>query len=468
MSVPLNRALSTKAQSANADYMLALKTLIDQIRTLQQNLAQDLPQLLATKSTDTKHFDPTITAFKKALTAACTRSQIREIRDKRKVAFGGAFSAGKSSLINAVIGEKRLVVEIDPTTSIPTYVCAGEKERIRAVNLFQKPITLKPTEFTSLTHDEQAKHGTQIGGLLRTVVIQMPSFGWQHLALLDTPGYSKPTQEQSHERTDADIAYEQLNSADCIVWVVSAAAGVIAEDELEFLARLNADIPKLVVLNRADSKPAQDLADIQALVQRTLQQNKIDVVGVVTASARKPKDYPLTGLIDWLDKWNQPINKTTQTVSQKVKAVLGQLHEQVRYAHYEVQHLSQMLADDTTQQFATDELKALVTLAKQQQALLVDAENELKNIEAQNVLYRIDEFVELVKQQIKLNKEAAKRQAQQEALALKRKKAKAKARAKARAEAKRRAQYEEDDDDDEDEQKQEESGFFGWLKTIFS
>ena len=38
------------------------------------------------------------------------------------VAFGGGFSAGKSSLINAVLGKKLLVTEVGPTTSLPTYL----------------------------------------------------------------------------------------------------------------------------------------------------------------------------------------------------------------------------------------------------------------------------------------------------------------------------------------------------------
>lgn len=400
-----NQMLQVKAQP-HPEYLLALQKLIDRSELLQRELQQQLPELLEDRSTETQYFDEYLSYLADTLHEVQQYSAIGEIRAKKRVAFGGAFSAGKSSLINALIGEKRLVVEIDPTTSIPTYVCAGEAERITALNLFQRSVGLAQAEFASLTHDEQVKHGTHVGGLLRTVVIQMPSFGWQHLALLDTPGYSKPTKEQSHERTDADIAYEQLNSADCIVWVVSAASGVISEDELEFLARLDADIPKLVVLNRADSKPAQDLADIQALVQCTLQQKNIAVVDVVIASARKPKDYPLTGLIAWLDEWDQPVQTATQSLAQFIKAVLGQLHEQVRYAHYEVQHVYQMQADKNTR-FSQAALSRLIESARQQQILLADAEIKLKKIERDRVVAKIAEFVELAKEQFDL-KEAVR------------------------------------------------------------
>lgn len=418
-----NQMLQIKAQPY-PEYLLALQKLIDRSELLQRELQQQLPELLEDRSTEAQYFDEYLSYLADTLREVQQYSAIAEIRAKKRVAFGGAFSAGKSSLINALIGEKRLVVEIDPTTSIPTYVCAGEAERITAINLFQRSVELAQAEFAGLTHDEQVKHGTHIGGLLRTVVIQMPSFGWQHLALLDTPGYSKPTQEQSHERTDADIAYEQLNSADCIVWVVSAAAGVISEDELAFLARLDADTPKLVVLNRADSKPAQDLADIQALVQRTLQQNNIDVVGVVTASARKPKDHPLTGLVEWLNEWDQPVQTATQSLEQSIKAVLGQLHEQVRYAHYELQHV-QMMQADTAVQFDQDILVSVMDAAQQQQQLLVDAEAALHSIEQLHALEKVAEFVELATKQAELNEQEQQRKAEQELKALKKLQAKA-------------------------------------------
>ena len=408
-----NQMLQIKVQPY-PEYLLALQKLIDRSELLQRELQQQLPELLEDRSTETQYFDEYLNYLSDTLHEVQQYSAIGEIRAKKRVAFGGAFSAGKSSLINALIGEKRLVVEIDPTTSIPTYVCAGEAERITAINLFQRSVELAQAEFASLTHDEQVKHGTHIGGLLRMVVIQMPSFGWQHLALLDTPGYSKPTQEQLHERTDADIAYEQLNSADCIVWVVSAAAGVISEDELAFLARLDADIPKLVVLNRADSKPAQDLADIQALVQRTLQQNNIDVVGVVTASARKPKDYPLTGLVEWLGEWDQPVQTATQSLEQSIKAVLGQLHEQVRYAHYELQHV-QMMQTDTAVRFDQEILASVMDAAQQQQQLLVDAEAALQGIEQGHALAKIADFADLATQQAELNKQEKHRKAEEEA-----------------------------------------------------
>ncbi len=112
------------------------------------------------------------------------------------VGAGGAFSAGKSSLINTLLGKKRLVVEIDPTTSLPTYLLYGEQRQITALNLFRGRVILSQDEFASLTHEEKIKYGSQIAGLLRSAFVSDPDFAWKNIALLDTPGYSKPDSEQ--------------------------------------------------------------------------------------------------------------------------------------------------------------------------------------------------------------------------------------------------------------------------------
>lgn len=70
------------------------------------------------------------------------------------VAFGGPFSAGKSSLINALIGQRLMVVEVDPTTALPAYVLAGEHDAVHALNLHRLRVPLADDEFASLTHDE--------------------------------------------------------------------------------------------------------------------------------------------------------------------------------------------------------------------------------------------------------------------------------------------------------------------------
>lgn len=225
------------------------------------------------------------------------------ITQKNIVAIGGKFSAGKSTFINNLLGKKRLAVEIDPTTSIPTYILKGEQNQIVGLNLFNRQVLLSQDEFATLTHEEKEKYGSQVGRLLKSVFITDSDFRWENLALLDTPGYTKPEDKQQSERTDADVAHAQLNSAQFIIWLVSAEDGGIKDDDLAFLASLNRNIPKLVLITKSDRKTPDEVKDIVYLTKQLLSNASIAVENVLSVS-RKLADYPLDDVLAILDKVN--------------------------------------------------------------------------------------------------------------------------------------------------------------------
>ena len=270
---------------------------------LDKIINHDLPELARSGSPD--HFADILKSLNLELEHFREFCEFPDLAQKVVVGVGGAFSAGKSSLINTLLGKKRLVVEIDPTTSLPTYLLYGEQEQITALNLFRRRVILSQDEFASLTHEEKIKYGSQIAGLLRSAFVSDPDFTWKNIALLDTPGYSKPDSEQWSERTDESVARSQLNLSNFIIWVVSATQGTISEDDLKFLATLNADIPKLIVVSRADAKTLEDIAKIVALVKQTTAERGIKVLDVIPVSARKKNDYPVQPVVDFLEKWNE-------------------------------------------------------------------------------------------------------------------------------------------------------------------
>lgn len=226
-----------------------------------------------------------------------------DLTQKIIVGIGGSFSAGKSSLINAILDKKRLVTEVDPTTSLPTYLMQGDDDQITVVNHHAAHIDISQDEFLILTHSEKEKYGSSIGENLRVAFIKDAGFQWQNVALLDTPGYSSSEMEHS-ARTDAKVARAQLNTAQLIVWVVAIDNGTISEEDLNFLSQLHNDIPKLIVISRADKKQPEDVNAVVDAVRQSLASRELDVLDVVAVSARKNKDFPITPVLDWLDTWN--------------------------------------------------------------------------------------------------------------------------------------------------------------------
>lgn len=276
-----------------------------QLQALEQIIEQELPALARKGSPDN------ITDLLQALRLEMARfrefCEYPALPSKVVVGLGGSFSAGKSSLINALIGDRQcLVTEVDPTTSLPTYLVQSKSEQteVHAINLFNRVVSLSHEQFRTLTHDEKSRYGSQISSLLKSVVVAHPALPWDNLALLDTPGYSKADQVGS-ERTDANLARTQLNSAQFIVWLVPADKGTITEEDIAFLGTLDRAITKLVVISRADKHPAEEIEKIVALVRDTLAKRGVAVLDVIPFSTRPRSGFNAEPLMDYFAQWNE-------------------------------------------------------------------------------------------------------------------------------------------------------------------
>jgi GTPase Era involved in 16S rRNA processing len=225
-----------------------------------------------------------------------------ELADKVIVGIGGAFSAGKSSFLNGILGRKVLSVAIDPTTSIPTYLIHGEQQKIEAVLKNSQQLNLSLEQFKNLTHHaEQELH--ELAANIDLILLTQPEQRWSNLAFLDTPGYSNH-EDIEQGLCDAHIAKVQLNDAQCLIWLVSADQGVISQSDIDFLKTIRSDIPKLIVMSRADKKSPEDLTEIKKLTQYTLAQHQFEAIDVLVLSARQPEKFDRKLLDGYLTQWS--------------------------------------------------------------------------------------------------------------------------------------------------------------------
>lgn len=283
------------------------------------------------------------------------------LAEKTVVAFGGPFSAGKSSLINALIGKKLLVVEVDPTTALPAYVLAGESDAVHALNLHHLRISLTDDELASLTHDETHRYGSQVARALSAAFITRCDFPWANLAFIDTPGYSG--RAMAGDRTDADIAATQLAGAHAFVWVASIKQGNLSEEDLAFLARIDPDIPRIVVASHADQVTESDRAAVIERMRETLAARNLSVLGVYAVSARPRQAELLDPLRAQLDTWNQTPRQ--QRFAHRFKALFTRyqraLEREIAAARWQLHRLNRiaLLADGDTSRDAA-ELKSVI------------------------------------------------------------------------------------------------------------
>lgn len=263
------------------------------------------------------------------------RSEYEKFRDfilydkligKNIVALGGGFSSGKSSFLNALMGKRVLPADIDPSTSVPTYIVSGDEHEVMGINVFDAKVQMQPRDIRKISHgfgevenddDEKITDAVTLGHVLDNIFFSTPLHKYGSIAFLDTPGYSKPDSEEYSLKTDEQIARGQLNSSNYILWFVQSDAGTITEEDIKFIKTLREDIPKLIIVNKADKKNFEDIKDIIAKIKTTLDIKGIRYVNVFAFTSRieQVEDENLKQFIsndmdkirEQIEKWNNQI-----------------------------------------------------------------------------------------------------------------------------------------------------------------
>lgn len=257
--------------------LIALKTdkdeLLEEAHKIEKIIKTDLPKALEMEA------PPDLPALCFDLQEVYEQFEdflvFQDMIGKKIVALGGGFSTGKSSFLNGILSEnsenrvRLLPMDTAASTSVPTYLMhADGAETIRAINLFDSRITdLTADDVGIMTHsfEEKSQLGVSLGQLIQRMFISTPLQSYAHIAFLDTPGYSKPDTKDYSARTDEQIAREQLNHSDFILWFVNGA--VLPQSDIEFLKQLDSHIPKAIILNKADRVLLHGMANYQEVIE---------------------------------------------------------------------------------------------------------------------------------------------------------------------------------------------------------
>lgn len=198
---------------------------------------------------------------------------------KYVVALGGGFSSGKSTFLNTLLGTKVLPAKIDPSTSVPTYIVQNEETAVQGINVFDAKMELALADLKSIAHGfgrienekaEQVAEEITLGHILKNLFVQIPEQSFSNIAFLDTLAIQRPIEAGYSVKTDEKIARAQLNTADFILWFVPADFGTISEEDIKFIKTLYAEIPLCIIVNKADKKSDEELAEIIEKIKKVL------------------------------------------------------------------------------------------------------------------------------------------------------------------------------------------------------
>ena len=225
--------------------------------------------------------------------------------DIRKEAFRfvvvGEFSRGKSTVINALLGDRILPASVEPTTAVLTKLHGADQKTFKVRFRDERPeheITFQ--QFRDLiapvqprrTNKEQCKRYEEQLKEVRSIArIDISHPAWvckEGVDVIDTPGTNDldPLREQ--------ITYEYIPRADAILFILSAKTP-LAQSEVDFLVNrvLKTDVARIFfLLNFCDTL---DKNDLEKVTQHCLVNlaNTIEQPRLFPVSAKRALAYRL-------------------------------------------------------------------------------------------------------------------------------------------------------------------------------
>lgn len=213
---------------------------------------------------------------------------------KVRLPLVGAFSAGKSTLLNAFLGEKLLAVQVNPETCLATEIHYGATETIQLMNEVGVVCQLSREQL------KNQEFPIKNNELTHWVDIAIPHSELQkvpELVLVDMPGWESGIAQHGQ----AIDGYVNRSGAYCLV--VSAEEGDLRESLKRLLAELKIyQMPVVLIITKCDKRLPED---IPALKEK-ITQSVTDVLGeapidVITIAARKKN---ITGFVPAIERVN--------------------------------------------------------------------------------------------------------------------------------------------------------------------
>jgi small GTP-binding protein len=193
------------------------------------------------------------------------------------IAVLGDFKRGKSTLVNALIGQSLLPSGVVPLTTVATEVHVGGTE---AAVVFRDCTRCKIEPDEIVDYVTEQANPSNAKGVLRAEVGVATDFGAPGLVLVDTPGLSSVNASNTEE------AQKALRDADGAV-VVLAADNPLSKSErdvLELLAIRGAKV--FLVVNRCDTLTPTELAEVRSFVAGVAGEALEELVAPYCVSAR--------------------------------------------------------------------------------------------------------------------------------------------------------------------------------------
>lgn len=247
--------------------------------------------------------------------AAQLQAYARRLAEPLRIAIAGMVKAGKSTLLNAIIGEEIAPTDTGECTRIVTWYRYGHTPRITMYPKEGEPriLPLKRVEgrLVFVLGDVQADDVERLD-------VEWPSPTLQHMTLIDTPGIASLSEDVSARSTDFLTPGDTPSEADAIIYLMRH----MHASDLRFLesfrdteAGRSGTVNALAVLSRADEVGAGRIDSLLSAGEiaeryrrdhnlRKLALGVVPVAGLLAQSARtmRQQDFASLQLLAGLDR----------------------------------------------------------------------------------------------------------------------------------------------------------------------
>jgi len=198
------------------------------------------------------------------------------------VAVVGEFNAGKSTLVNALVGEEVVPTGVLPTTAHTCYIRYGPRKtarvHYRTALEGTAPDEIEPGEILEVPFDEARRRMEEHTEAIDHLEFLYPHPQLRSIHFRDTPGFN--ALDGDHD----EIAASALENAEAILWVFDAKQ-TLSRTEFDRLSEIPESRDRLVVLvNKTDELGEEDVAELEDYIDETL---GADIAGSFSISARE-------------------------------------------------------------------------------------------------------------------------------------------------------------------------------------
>ncbi len=202
---------------------------------------------------------------------------------KIRVPLIGAFSAGKSSLLNRFLDDSLLPLDITPESGIAIEISYANQDQFRAVNAGGVMQTLQAEDLKSadLAQKMVAKEAWLEAELHKPILANMP-----HITIVDLPGLGSG--QDIHSKAIDDYIARSL--AYCIV--VSAEDGDLTASTQTFLTELaQFKLPVVLVMTKADKRVGSDADAVFHKISQSVERvmGEKPLAGIIASRREKAK-----------------------------------------------------------------------------------------------------------------------------------------------------------------------------------